>query len=127
MERRGTGFFITAIVFAAIATVIFAYFLTVNLAIFVPEAEDAGEALGKVVGIILFFPIWIIAGGISGIVSAVFSGIGIRYTKWSILLLVLSVLYIAAPFIFILIAGNGGGSEEPAVQSAMCGYMSFIC
>ena len=142
MERRGKGFFITAIVFAVIATIVFIFFLTANIQLINSftadnnvEAESAAEAiagafatgLGMGLMLVVFVGLWVIVSAVVGIFSIVFSSIAIKYTKWSIAILVLSVLYVAAPFIFLMILGGTNGSEEPAVQSAMCGYMSFIC
>ena len=103
-RRRGKGFFITACVLFFVATLIFAYFLTAGIQIGVNrDSEGAAEVVGVVISVVLIFPLWIIYGGISGLVTAVFSALGIRFTKWSILFLVMALLYVAAPFVYLLI------------------------
>ena len=126
MNRKGKGFFITAIVFTAIATLIFAYFLTLMIQLRNFKVEDVVDVIALPFAVIVILVYWMISGAVSGIIATVFSALGTRYTKWSILLLVLSILCIAAPFIYNLIAQIRSAIKDAGVQSAMLNVLFLI-
>ena len=97
MDRRGKNIFIAAIIFTIISTAIVVFFIS-----FVIQVRASGEGdLGLAVVFGLYLMVSFIYGGLFSIVAIVLSALGIRYTKWSIVPLVLNVLYIVVPFFII--------------------------
>ena len=109
MIREGKGFFLIAIVFVVISTAIFVSCFPIALTPLLPVKEDGG-GYGDAIAIIflLFEIVWIFWGEAFGVFSVLFSCLALKYTKWSILLIVLSSLYVVAPWVtFYIIAWFG--------------------
>ncbi|MBO7368839.1 MAG: hypothetical protein J6U25_00955 [Clostridia bacterium] len=125
-KKKGKVFFILGIIFTAISTIIFAYFLTALIQIMISaDSGDAETGLGAVIALIVFLPYWMLLGAASGLISGVLSGIGIRYKKISLLFLILSLIYIAAPFIFILAVGGDSSTTTEEAMLALNSVMTF--
>ena len=103
-KRKGIGYFIAAIILFVIATAVFIYFAIIAGHTFTTVGtDDSSEALGAAIVIVLLIPLWIISGPVSGIASAVLSGLAIKFSKASIALMAISIFYAVAPFVYILI------------------------
>ena len=107
MTKKGKIIFIIANVLTVIAIVAAVLFTIATYGVLHTEMqnqsteEQFASAIGLVFVILGVLVYWFIGAAITGIPSIVLSSISIKYTKWAIIHLIISIICTAAPFIFI--------------------------